>query len=264
MIKLNLFKKKPAEFKSSKNTAIYKSIVNESTGRRKRDIEATRGFNEKKDNWEYFGRMGNMMLKQSEYKHPLQEDITLIKKRFKKKSSVDVMVLGAGEGIEAEIINNQLRELKLNIDTLSLTNSLSENAKLIVRKDYSPEKLKVTDFFEHFNHLKFVGKYDYIFSDLGVGYHTYYPEIALLKVGSMLRVGGFATIQIESGKNIKSSQKIVKDINDYLANKNLANKLRLTIINCDYNKHLDNVFSKQLKLFDTPDYVTYIRLERLK
>ncbi|GEM_PF-901883 len=260
MIKLNLFKKKPVEFKSSKNTAIYKSIVNESTGRRKRDISTITGFNEKKNGWAYFGRLKDQIDKEALYIPLIYDDLLVIKNKFKKKKSINVMVLGAGEGVEVEILNNLNEKQKwVDIDTLSLTNSLSENARDIVRKDHSPKEVNFESFFEHFNHLKFIGKYDYIYSDLGVGYHTHYPEIALLKVGSMLRIGGFATIQIQSEKNINSS-KIIKHINEYLLKKGLLNKLKLDVIYSNSEK----VFSSKLKPLNKSIVVTYIRLERLK
>jgi hypothetical protein len=247
MIKLNLLKRKP-KIVPTKEMSVYKSIVDEKTGRRKRDISSDRGIREDIENWDFRGNTKSIESKKiAEVLPPFEIDSQLIRKRFMKRQPVDMMILGAGEGIEANIFSEKLKGMKLNIDTLGLTQMLDSKAKQLIRNDYSPKKAKSIDFFEHFNHLKLVEKYDYIFSDYGPGFHTLYPEIVLLKVGSMLKRGGFATIGINDALYEKISGKIIiNNINEYLKNKKLSNRLRLTCIK------LKN------------DSATYIRIERLK
>jgi SAM-dependent methyltransferase len=129
----------------------------------------------------------------------------------------NIMILGPGEGAEVLFMSDLIKKKNSKIDTLGLGNQLSTDAKKIIRKDYSPglEKIKSKDLFEHFNHLKFVKKYDYIYSAYGPILHTNYKEISILKVASMLRPGGIARI-VPWFNDIDSYNKNIKNVKDYL------------------------------------------------
>jgi len=131
-----------------------------------------------------------------------------------------IMILGPGEGAEAVLIASKLKRINpnnSNIDTLGLGNQLTAKAEAVIRTDYSTglDKIKSKDLFEHFNHLKFVKKYDYIYSAYGPILHTKFPEIAILKTASMLRPGGFARI-VPWFSNHEFYDKKISNIVDYL------------------------------------------------
>jgi len=117
---------------------------------------------------------------------------------------INTLILGPGKGAEI-IFLKELLNKKSNIDTLGLSNSLSPEANNLIKNDHSPKKLSEKTTFEHFNHLKLVNNYDYIYSKMGPGYHTDYPEITLLKVASMLKQGGIARIQARGYSDLVSN-----------------------------------------------------------
>jgi hypothetical protein len=133
------------------------------------------------------------------------------------RNNSSIMILGPGKGAEVLFMSKFIKSRKPQIDTLGLGNQLTEDAKAVIRKDYSPglEKIKPTDLFEHFNHLKFVRKYDYIYSAYGPALHTKYHEITILKIASMLKPGGFARI-LPWFNDIDSYNKNIKNVKDYL------------------------------------------------
>ncbi|MFA5745284.1 MAG: hypothetical protein WCX82_00850 [archaeon] len=131
-------------------------------------------------------------------------------------SNSNIMILGPGEGAEVLFMSDLVKK-KAKIDTLGLGNQLTADAKKIIRTDYSTglDKIKSKDLFEHFNHLKFVKRYDYIYSAYGPILHTNYKEISILKVASMLKPGGFARI-VPWFEDIDSYNKNIKNVKDYL------------------------------------------------
>lgn len=186
-------------------SSVHKKII-DTSGRRKKDkTKMVSLVLKKKDFWPKNGE------KISKPEHIIQ-DLTKINRNS------NIMVLGAGKGEEVLFFNSLLKSKKSNIDTLSISNQLSNPAKSIIRADYSPNKPKVVskDLFEHFNHLKFVKKYDYIYSAYGPVLHTKYPEISILKVASMLKPGGFARIVPWFSEHQFYDSKL-KAINKYLS-----------------------------------------------
>ena len=186
---MKLFKKLNRGQKLRRKSEVHKSIIGKKTGRRK--LESTGlvdlMLKERKENWI---SKGKKLRPDSE--SFLRKDTAVLKEIKQPK----IMVLGPGEGQEVLFLNNLLKGSFPKIDVFGITNELSTEAKKIVRNvNYpNPEKLSERDLFEHFNHLKFVRKYDYIFSDLGPIEHTRNPEIAVLKLASMLKPGGFARV----------------------------------------------------------------------
>jgi hypothetical protein len=197
-------RKKPSNYglKLRKKSKVHASIIDEKTGRRK--IESTAWvedmLKERKEKWI---SVGNQIFPKVE--KSIRQDLVYLKN----KKMPDIFVLGPGEGAEVVFINELLQKNLPKIDTLSITNQLSKEANKIIRKDYSsnPKTLSKKDLFENFNHLKFVKKYDYIFTNMGPLEHTRFQEIAILKLASMLRPGGLArvipAISLDCIKNIK-------------------------------------------------------------
>lgn len=212
--------------KLREKSRVHRSIIDSKTGRRKTDVVVgwpIEQINNKKI--ELWPSDAHEMYKNT--KAYISYDL----KKYNLKKKVDVLVLGPGTGEEVVFIKKQLGK-KSNVDTLGLTNYLSKEANKVKRKDYSPKVLNEKTTFEHFNHLGLVEKYDYIFSRLGPGMHTFYPEIVLLKVASILRPGGFARIYcnpVDLGY-----------INEYLNKKDLQDKVK-------FKQFTDYVLIKRLK-----------------
>jgi len=201
-----------------KKSSIHSNIIDVNTGRRKNNIpsgmDATiKGYKYKSERW-----TSNGIYIDDE---KIYLDVIKLNKN-KIKRSMDILILGPGKGREVTFLKEELHK-KNNIDTMGLTNYLSDDANKLKRKDYSPAVLNNKTVFEHFNHLNLVGKYDYIYSHLGPGYHTIYPEIVCLKAASMLRTGGFARIRVDNPK------KIIEQVNDYLKSINEERKLEMNI-----------------------------------
>ncbi len=218
-------------------SSIHANIIDEITGRRK--IDACKTVMDKikvheiKENYFKSDKSNNLRdLFASEdwpingskvlETRPFLKDNELLLKKFPNKHKLNICVLGPGMGAEVIYINTLFSKFKnKNIDTLGLTNYLSPEAKSIVKKDYSPSKLSESSLFEHMNHLHLTNKYDYIYSNVGPGYHTNHPEIVILKVASMLRPGGYARIEVKDTN-------IIENINKYLSMKKLENNIKLS------------------------------------
>lgn len=142
------------------------------------------------------------------------------------RNNSSIMILGPGKGAEVLFMSKFIKSRKPQIDTLGLGNQLTEDAKAVIRKDYSTgiDKIKPTDLFEHFNHLKFVRKYDYIYSAYGPALHTKYHEITILKIASMLKPGGFARI-LPWFVGDKFYENKIKNIKSYLKKTNHVGEL---------------------------------------
>lgn len=204
-----------------RKSPVHRKIINTS-GRRKTD--KTRMVNteliKRRDSWP---KNGEFVSGQQRIKRDVR--------KINQKPNSNIMVLGAGQGAEVTYIKSLLKSKKSNIDTLSISNQLSDAAKAIVRADYSPNKPKVTskDLFEHFSHLKFVKKYDYVYSAFGPVLHTKYPEISILKVASMLKPGGFARI-VPWFSEHKFYDSQLKAINKYLSVTNNVGSLDFNVV----------------------------------
>ena len=189
---------------------IHAKIIDETTGRRRidvtRDVEEWIQKIKQKipEKWQENGTAIDI--------HRITRDVNQLK-TFKKDNLMDVLVLGPSLGAEVIYLKEQFGE-KSNIDTLGLSNNLSKEANAIKRKDYSPKVPSEKLAFEHFNHLHLIGKYDYIYSKWGPGYHTNHPEIVLLKAASMLRPGGIARIYIQD--YMQERFNVIVDIKKYL------------------------------------------------
>lgn len=184
-----------SSLKLRKKSKVHASIINSHTGRRKIDIrDWVKKIISRKNKIEDWPLNGQLV--EGWVENKISSDMWTLKSRFKKP--VNIFVLGPGGGAEVLFIKNLLLERKKrnNVDTIGITNQLSVDAKKKIRRDYSPNKKTISakDLFEHMNHLKFVNKYDYIFSRNGPATHTKYREITLLKIASMLKPGGFARI----------------------------------------------------------------------
>lgn len=211
---MKLFKKRNFGQKLRRKSKVHESIIDKETGRRQKT--ATGWINEmlkaRKEGWI---SKGDKLKADSELL--LRKDLISLKKIDQPK----IMILGPGQGQEVLFLNNLLKENSPKIDVFGITNELSTTAKTIVRTaNYpNPEKLSERDLFEHFNHLKFVNKYDYVFSNMGPVEHTRFPEIAVLKVASMLRPGGIARIMpailLENDRNLQKYFKLKKDYRDF-------------------------------------------------
>jgi len=211
---------------------IHSDIINKFDGRRK-NFFASSAYdsileNKGKELWPNFGRFKFLVSD----KKLIKVDISRLKIISQKANrKLDLMFLGPGKGAEIRYFNDILKSSKIvaNLDSYALSDSLTEKTKKMVRNNHYPKKITEKDFFEHMNHLKFVNKYDYVYSYLGVGYHTSNLEVSLLKVASMLRVGGFARIYVWRC-NFDS---VVSNINQYLKLSNKQEQLKLILQN-DY------------------------------
>ncbi|MEI8363869.1 MAG: hypothetical protein WCF78_00215 [archaeon] len=205
-----------------KKSPVHAKVIDENTGRRKRDTIIKKELDLfktiSKESW---GQPGEQVL--GSIKPFLFKDITKIRSLYKStKKPVDIMVLGPGEGAEVLFLKSFLENTPTNIDTLGLSNHLSASSNSKIRKDYSPDNLSERNTFDHFNHLSLVKKYSYIYSHLGPGYYTPYAEIALLKIASMLRPGGFARIHVlDTNPNLK------KNILEYLNQRSEKNNIKI-------------------------------------
>jgi len=214
--------------KLREKSPVHAKIIDENTGRRKTDVRLSvsevikrheqhktkEPFNE---HWSVNG--GDIITNVEKKRFDYDRAILDISSRNQKKP-LDICVLGPGEGSEAVYLKNLYSDIPTNIDTLGIVNYLSKDARSIVRKDYSPHIPSNKTVFEHMNHLHLVNKYDYIYSYLGPAHHTNYSEIAILKIASMLRPGGFARIRVKDPI-------IIQNIKKYLALKKLENKILL-------------------------------------
>ncbi len=213
--------------KLRKKSSVHARVIDEQTGRRKVDAaicESTlkRLRSSYSEGWKYNGEI----VAPPEEKALIKDLLKLRKQNNKIKKPIDTLILGPGDyGAEINFIKNKLFDMKNNVDSLGLTNSLTGNAREEVRNHYYSEKLERNDFFEHMNHLKLLNKYNYIYSSVGPGLHTLYPEIVLLKVASLLKVGGFARIDVLS----HNKKNILTNIREYLINKDVIQDLELKV-----------------------------------
>jgi len=208
--------------KLRKKSFVHAKIIDEITGRRKRDTIIKKELDLfKKISKESWGQPGEQVL--GSIKPFLFKDITKIRSLYKStKKPIDIMVLGPGQGAEVLFLKSFLNNTPTNIDTLGLSNHLSTVSNSKIRTDYSPDNLSERNTFDHFNHLNLVKKYSYIYSHLGHGYYTPYAEVALLKIASMLRPGGFARIQVlDTDSNLK------KNIFEYLNQRSGKNNIKI-------------------------------------
>jgi len=229
--------------RSSRDTNVFKGIFNQETKRRKTDVTKDNLWvhNARYTNCESWARNGEYIF--PEVNEALRNDYKRIKRK-KSNKPIDVAILGPGKGIEViEIKNNFFKESKTNIDTFGLTNSLSDDARKLVRNNFFTKKVHEKEFFEHMNHLEHIKKYDYIYSHLGPAYHTNYPEIVLLKIGSMLRPGGFARIHL--GLNF-SNKALLENVNEYLKVKGLSKELCIKF-HSDSGTSINWIYLERLK-----------------
>jgi len=224
------FKKpKPIEKIPTNQTKVYKSIIDDRTKRRSISTTDWCGENiirakNNKENWYNFGKSIHI-----DQRIKIVKDILKLRRNLKdKKKPVKVIILGAGAGKEISYINSLFKN-KIEVSSYQLADSLSDKAKKVVRnRNHFPNLNNISpkDTFEHMNHLKFTNQFDYIYSHLGVGIHTKYPDIALLKVASMLRKGGIARIEVSS-----LPTENIRNIKEYLESKNLSDTLELKPVN---------------------------------
>ncbi len=175
-----------------KKSSVHASIIDVNTGRRKSEIRSSVSERFKKSFKEELWPFNGSFKLHPLLKHKFTTNSNNLIEKFNFKRPVDVFVLGPGKGIEVLFFKEYFKNS--NIDTLGLSNNLNDLAKKMVRQDFSPKQMSFKQTFEHLNHLKFVRKYDYVFSSFGPLTHTRYPEVVLLKVASMLRPGGIAEI----------------------------------------------------------------------
>lgn len=229
--------------KLRKKSAVHASIIDKITGRRNAEptvlIEDIKRAEkeEKKEYWLTNGERTYWEHIDMSFAAYLKPDLEFLKKI----QTPAIFILGPGKGKEVEILNALLDGKRPSIDTIGITNQLSAEAGKIVRKDYSPDisKLSTKDLFENFNHLRFVKKYDYIYTCMGPVYHTNVPEIAILKIASMLRPGGLA--RIVEGAGVRQ-ELILKNTLRYL--KKTGHKKDLIIID---DKRSGSFLIKRLK-----------------
>lgn len=207
---MKLFKKLNYGQKLRRKSKVHESIIDKETGRRKTKsaMSIKEMIERRKENWLI---KGNKLTEES--KLLLKKDIILLKKI----EQPTIMIIGPGQGQEVLFLNSLLKDNSPKIDVFGITNELSDTAKKIVRTaNYpDPDKLSEKDLFENLNHLKFVNKYDYIYSRAGPVEHTFYPEIAILKIASMLKPGGIARIipgiLLENDRNIREYLRLKAD-----------------------------------------------------
>jgi SAM-dependent methyltransferase len=179
------------------------------------------------DTWDKPGRdISKYKLQGILTRRGLNTDIRALKKR---ETPINIMVLGPGEGAEVLLLNEKLKGTKIGIDTLGLTNNLSPEAKEIIRKDYSPEKLTAANIFENMNHLKMVRKYDYVYSRFGPLSHTHQPEIVILKVASLLKPGGFARFYPIVFSTPMEIKEIIINCQKYLAKRGYKKAIKFKV-----------------------------------
>jgi len=229
--KINLKKISNSGLIARHKSNIHFHTIDCRTGRRKQvcpisvDEEFING--RARERWPNFGRFKLFISD----KKLIKSDISRLKDMSKENNrKLDLIFLGPGKGAEIryfyELLNKQ--NVPVNFDSYSLSDSLTKKTKEIIRNNGFPEYISEKAFFENLNHIKYVNKYDYIYSYLGVGVHSSNIEVTLLKVASMLRKGGFARIDISfpTGYN-----KILENINAYLYLKNAVNKVKFRIEN---------------------------------
>ncbi|MFA5745285.1 MAG: hypothetical protein WCX82_00845 [archaeon] len=203
---------------------VHGSIISDISGRR--FVTGTRStenvVSNKREKWTLNGEKDLKLM------YIFRLDVTKLREL---KRPVDIMILGPGEGAEVNDIKKTFKSIKRKIDTLGIINNLTTTAKKKIRKDYSPdpETLSEKDLFEHFNHLKFVRKYDYIYSAYGPVKHTKFPEVAILKIASMLRPGGFARIRPDV------EPEVIERCLEYLTQTKSSNQIDLS-----FDKSYDN------------------------
>ncbi len=220
-----------AGLKLRKKSQVHADIISERTGRRNKNIKSVvRHQLDLLGNSEHWGFKGVSI--DINCKGLIIKDIFDIAQT---KKSITAMVLGPGKGAECKYIKQMADafELKNEIDTISLKKDISDEYKPNIRQEYFSKNNSSKEVFEHLNHLKFVNKYDYIYSYYGPGAHTLYPEIVLLKVASMLTIGGIARIHI----NGKDPNNIIENIHQYLNTKKQANTC---IFTPEYHSKIDN------------------------
>jgi hypothetical protein len=118
-----------------------------------------------------------------------------------------LMVLGPGKGedvgVAYEIIENRLGRPqdieRLQVDVFGLTQTITEEVKKIVRKDYSGTPEHPTPF-EFYENPELVGAYDVVVAQESVGVNTNAHIRALMKSSRLLDVGGVAFIQCRMRK----------------------------------------------------------------
>lgn len=115
-----------------------------------------------------------------------------------KKPKPEILFLGPGEGDYISLFVNELQitnpRILPKVDVFGLTPTLSDEAKKVVRTDFSKGKAleeiitnpdENKDFINHVS-----GRYDLIMADMSVGFHTDYPEHNLAYSALMLNKGG--------------------------------------------------------------------------
>jgi hypothetical protein len=230
--------------KLRKKSKIHADIIDKTTGRRKTDVtwgverELKNIRSEGRENWVSNGSkpaIGGL-----EHSVILADAKQINKLYSKTNTKINIMFIGPGAGGgDILLFTEKLKNNFSSIDTFALSNSLLPEVKNIVN-EYAPnpETISNKDVFEHFNHLKFTNKYNYIYSFFGPDLHTNHYELVVLKVASMLKPGGFARI----GWFTRHSKALL-NINKYLK----ANNLRGKILLRSGNKEIDWLLIKRLK-----------------
>jgi hypothetical protein len=198
---------------------------------------------ETKKIWPLFGQKEryNYLFKKELSNRPL----AFLKKRFVKKKP-KIIFLGAGKGNYISLFKKELIKNKINpvIDVFSLTETLSQEAKKEVNKDYS-RRIP----FEHLNSKlsqsikllqeEFKHKYDLIISPMGVGFHTMYPANALFTSAMMLKIGGRAFIEVDNLRTADVKHDLIVDnFLSSLKESNISSELKSYIYT---QKQIDNI-----------------------
>ncbi len=181
--------------------------IKKKVGRERETTETvSRVLRNKVESWGSYGHKEKYFLL---FKTILQnKPISFLEKRFSNTNiKPQVMFLGPGKGGYIPVFNSVLYSKKITpeIDVFALTRNLSEEAKRIVRKDFSSNDTKIP--FERLNtktrtkkvkelQEAFLHKYDLIMAPLSVGFHTLYPANALFTTALMLKKRGKAYVQI--------------------------------------------------------------------
>jgi|GEM_PF-1847785 len=120
--------------------------------------------------------------------------IHLLNLNRKSKDQLHIMILGSGKGEDTLELNKYLKSNKVDckIDVFNLKKEVfAKSVAKIINQDYSEDIP-----FEKYSNSKLENKFDLVVSSMGVGIHTYWPELALIKSALMLKPGGKAFVDL--------------------------------------------------------------------
>lgn len=175
-----------------------KANVSKKIGRIREPLPNVKGIIEKKyleiQEWPKNGHEGRFI------DNPIYFHV--VKSILKNNKSPRILVLGPGIGEEVVELSRVLKGLKVNpeIESLGLTNQLTENAKKTISKDHSQNMALEEIDPNNAEHKKLIAnlreKFDYVIAPTSVGIHTRYSAYNGFLCALALKPKGEARITI--------------------------------------------------------------------